>query len=506
MVLVLATGLIVWGVGQPGPPRLVRLAVSPDEAGLVTPTITVPAVAISPGGEHIAYLAGGEPNVGADQLRARALNSATSTTLVTDGLILNPFFSPNGQSVGFFDRSTAPLTLKRVPVQGGPISTICDLLTGLRGASWGADGTIIFGTLGTQGLWRVTASGGEPAPLTRIDPTRREGSHQWPHILPGGNTVLFTVVGSSVEDAQIVALSLDTLEQTVVLRGASFPRYSQTGHLLFSRAGDVWAVAFDLTSLETVGTPVAVQEGVSTKTSGAADVAISDNGTLVFIPRGTGFANQRRLLWVGRDGIEEPTAAPAQDYSYVQLSPDGGRAVVEIRGDEGIDVWVAELGRGTLQRITSESGDDTNPLWSPAGRRLVLYSTRNGRPELLWKSADGTGDVEVLASFDADVGEIRPSGWSPDGATLLVAPQNLGTGPDIGTLTPGGTANWEPLIQTPGIEGSAVVSPNGRWVAYQSTETGRYEVYVDRFPGLGDRQPVSINGGACLLGRAKATN
>ena len=134
MVLVLATGLIVWGVGQPGPPRLVRLAVSPDEAGLVTPTITVPAVAISPGGEHIAYLAGGEPNVGADQLRARALNSATSTTLVTDGLILNPFFSPNGQSVGFFDRSTAPLTLKRVPVQGGPISTICDLLDVFRKA------------------------------------------------------------------------------------------------------------------------------------------------------------------------------------------------------------------------------------------------------------------------------------------------------------------------------------------------------------------------------------
>ena len=488
---VLFTGLIVWSATRPAPARLVRLALSPDEAGPLTPTSTGPAVAISPDGEYLAYLTGGAEGIGADELRLRSLDSPTSTTLAADGPLVNPFFSPDGQSVGFWDR--VPQSLKRVSVQGGPVSTISELPAGIRGASWGADDTIVFGLNG-GGLWRVAAGGGEPEALTTPAVAQGEGPHEWPEVLPGRDAVLFTATASPIAESQIAVLSLDTLEQKVVIHDGSYPRYSPTGHLLFSRAGDVWAVAFDLSRLETIGDPVPVQEGVTTKMSRAAEFAVSDTGTLVFIPGGDSVA-QRRLVWVSRDGTEEPTAAPAGAYDYVALSPDGTRAAVEIDSGGGVDVWVAELDRGTLQRITTDPGDDTNPLWSPDGRRVLFRSARHGQPELLWKSADGTGNVEVLGSFDAGVGEVRPSSWTPDGTTLLVAVLNPGMGPDIGIVTPDATTNWEPLIQTPSLEYAAMVSPNGRWVAYNSDETGQLELYVDSFPELTNRQPVSIGGG-----------
>ena len=374
MALVLVSGLIGWSVTRPAPARLVHVALSPDDAGLLTPTAVAPAVAISPNGEHIAYLTGGAPNVGGDELRLRSLDSPMSTTLVADSGMVNPFFSPDGQSVAFWDaRSPA---LKRVSVQGGPVSTICELPAGLRGASWGADGTIVFGVNG-GGLWRVAAAGGDPEELTTPAVAQGEVAHHWPEVLPGRDAVLFTIIATPIEESQIAVLSLDTLEQKVVIRGGSYPRYSPTGHLVFNRAGDVWAVAFDLGRLETVGDPVPVQEGVSAKTSGAAEFAVSDTGTLIFIPDGESFV-QRRLVWVSQDGTEEPTAAPARAYGYVALSPDGTRAAVEITSaGTGIDVWVAELGRGTLERITSDPGDATNPLWSPMagaccfGRRVT---------------------------------------------------------------------------------------------------------------------------------------
>ena len=378
-----------------------------------------------------------------------------------------------------------PPVLKRVSVQGGPVLTICELPSGLRGASWGADGTIVFaGNAG--GLWRVAAVGGDPEELTTPAIAEGEVTHQWPEVLPGRDAVLFTINPTSSEESQIAVLSLDTLEQKVLIRGGSYPRYSPTGHLVFSRAGDVWAVVFDLSRLETIGDPVPVQGGVPTKASGAAELAVSDTGTLVFIPGDR--PAQRRLVWVTRNGTEEPTAAPARAYGYVAVSPDGTRAAVEIGSGGGVDVWVAELDRGTMQRITTDPGQDSNPLWSPDGRRVLFRSVRNGRPELLWKSADGTGNVELLASFDAGVDEVRPSSWTPDGTTLLVGVQNTGTGPDVGTVKPGGTTNWEPLIQTPSIGHGAMVSPNGRWVAYNSDETGQLEVYVDSFPELGPAQ------------------
>ena len=215
LVLLCVGGLAVWTVTRPGSPPVVRLTVAPD--GGVPPAVEInsPSIAISPSGEQLAYLTG-VAGLGAGELHVRPLATWNSETLVADGTLTNPFFSPDSQSVGFSDRSTNPPVLKRVAVRGGPASTICDLPGVLRGASWGADDTIIFGTF-DGGLWQVAAGGGEPRQLTTPDAAKMEVDHNWPEILPGGDVVLFSINTGSMEASQIAVLSLDTLEYEVVL-------------------------------------------------------------------------------------------------------------------------------------------------------------------------------------------------------------------------------------------------------------------------------------------------
>ena len=326
-------------------------------------------------------------------------------------------------------------------------------------------------------------------------PDSDQGSYRWSEILPGGNAVLFTIWAGISEASQIAVLSLDTLEQKVIIQNGSDPSYSPTGHVVYGESGRLWAVPFDLASLEPVSDPLVVLEGVLTKdNTGAVDFSVSNNGTLIFVPGGASSAFQRRLVWVSRDGDEELVPSPPQDYRYVSLSPDGTRAALEIMDNGNVDVWVAELSRGTLTRITTDPLQDQNPLWSPDGRRVLFHSRRSGSAELLWKSADGSGEVEVVATFDAGVVNIRPYSWTPDGTTVAVAPLNQDTGPDIGLLSIDGTGDWEPLIQTRSQEFEPAISPNGRWLAYRSNETGRAEVYVEEFPNLGNRRLVSLDG------------
>ena len=211
--------------------------------------------------------------------------SPISETLVAQGGLNSPFFSPDSASVGFYDRRPTTV-LKRVSMQGGPASTICDLPGDLRGASWGADGIIVFASADSaSGLWRVAAAGGEPEQLTT--PEQGDGDHLWPEILPGGEAVLFTITAGTSEETQIAVLSLTTGEQKVLLRGGAYPRYSLTGHLLYGVQADLWAVPFDLSRLEIVGDSVPVQEGVFTKPQGAANVGLSDNGSLIVAPQGS---------------------------------------------------------------------------------------------------------------------------------------------------------------------------------------------------------------------------
>ena len=416
----LITGLAVWYATRPESPRLVRFAVARDAARPVFIALQSPDIAISPDGEHIAYLTG-SVGLGAEQLHVRPLDQLTSETLVAEGELNSPFFSPDGESVGFYDRSAGPV-LKRVSVRGGPASTICDLPGDLRGASWGADGTVVFASADlTSGLWRVPAVGGEPEQLTTPDAEKGEVDHVWPEILPGAEAVLFTIGANSIEESQIAVLSLDTGEYKVVLGGA-YPRFSPTGHLLYGVQGNLWAVGFDLSRLETVGDPVPVQEGVLTKDQGSADFDVSENGSLIYVPVGAASTGQRVLVWVDRDGREEELLAPPAPYETPRVSPDGRYVAVEVRDPENPDVMVYDLQRETPTRLTFDPGFDRDPLWSPDGRRVLFGSNRDGSSaDIYAKAADGTGPVERVTTSDTDQ---SPVSWSADGQSLVI--QTLG--------------------------------------------------------------------------------
>ena len=483
-IAVVITGLATWYLTRPESPRVVRFTVSPDEAMPLVIVVQSPDVAISSDGERIAYL-DGDTGQGAEQLRVRSLGQLTSETLVSEGNLHGPFFSSDGESVGFWDgRGVA--ALKRVSVQGGPASTICELPMALRGASWGADGTIVFATAGSSsGLWQVPAVGGEPEQLTTPDPEQGELDHIWPELLPGGEAVLFTIRASSIVDSQIAVLSPVTGEQKVVVRGGSYPQLSSTGHLLYGRQGTLWAVGFDLDRLETVGDPVPVQEGVLTKPLGAADYSVSANGSLVYVSGGAG--GLFSLVWVDRQGREEPfPSLEPGDYAHPRLSPAGDRLAVELTGADGRDIWVYDLAREVFTQLTFETADDTHPVWTPDGQRIVFASRRDDGPGLFSVAADGSGTVERLT--EGGIGR-QPYSWSADGETLVLTEGE----PDAISILPmEGDSQVEPLLQTPFPTEYPRVSPDGRWIAYTGNEPIGDRVYVRPFPDVdAGRWPIS---------------
>ncbi len=484
----LLTGLAVWSVMRPAPSRLVRFTMSPDGNRALTIAAASSDVAISPDGEHIAYFTGGTSVGGAELLHVRSLDQLTSATLAAGSGPFNAFFSPDSEWVGFYDQPGP--TLKRVSVMGGPTRTICELPTNLRGASWGADDTIIFGTV-DNGLWRVAAVGGEPQPLTMPDQERGEVDHRWPEILPGGEAVVFTITGASVEESQIAVLSLDTLEQKVIIRGGSYPRYAPTGHLVYGIQGNLWAVRFDLDRLETLGDPVPVQEGVLTKGSGAVTFGFSETGSLIYVPQDAGSA--RTLVWVDRQGRESPLAITPRAYNWPRISPDGQKVIVDV-GEDNADLWLYDLETLVEEKFTFDPGSDRWPIWSMDGSEIVFSSNRGGGAENLYvKAAGGGGRVErltesplVQAAYD----------WAADGDTLVFAEVELSPVQlDTSTLRVRGSSPPQKLLSTEAWEWLPAVSPDGRWLAYESRESGSAEVYVRPFPNVSSGQWLISAGG-----------
>ena len=480
LALAVIASLAVWSVMRPAPLRLVRFAVSPEEAMRLHIAPRSPDVAISPTGDHVAYLTGGG-GLGAAQLHVRRLDQLTSETLVATGVLNSPFFSPDGASVGFYDRRSAgAAVLQRVSVRGGSTSTICELTASLFGASWGTDGTIVFATVDTSsGLWRVPAVGGEPALLTTPNLEQGELDHAWPEVLPGGHAVLFTIVASPISESQIAVLSLDTGEQKVLVRGGSFPRYALTGHLLYGVQGNLWAVGFDPDRLETRGDPVPVLEGVLMKDQGAVDVGLSEDGSLIYVPGDVGSTGQARMLvLLDREGREEVLRAPPAPYEAPRISPDGRAVAVEVRDPANTDVMVYDLERETRTRLTFDPGADGWPLWSPDGQRILFSSDRDGAANIYATAADGTGQPTRVTTGDTS---LWPQSWSSDGQTLVI---RAGFPQGIQVVSIGADGPPQDLIASDAIEAQAEVSPDGRWIAYQSNESGPFEVYVRPFPNV----------------------
>ncbi len=336
-------------------------------------------VAMSPTGTHVVYAAN-------NQLYLRALDELEAQPLTgTEGRsAAMPFFSPDGQWIGFY--SFASTALMKVALSGGAAVTVAGV-TEVFGASWGADDTIVFGQ-GVGGILRIAGTGGTPDVLVSVEPPNRASQ---PQMLPGGEAVLYTLgTGRGTPDTrQIVVEHLATGERTVVVEGGSDARYLPTGHLVYALGGTLLAVPFDVDRLEVTGGPVPVVEGVSRATAtGAANADMSRTGALVYLP-GEGAGEIRTLVWVGRDGTEEAVAAPPREYVYPRLSPDGTRVTLDDQGD-GDDVWVWDLARETLTRLTFAAKRDTYGVWTPDGQRVVFASARDGIEDLYWRAADGT--------------------------------------------------------------------------------------------------------------------
>ena len=476
----------VWVVMRPEPPQVARFSL-----GSIPPSLDTgqtPGVAFSPDGTHVAFL--GENR----QLYVQAVGQLSAVPLREALPVINPFFSPDGNWVGYWDYDGTDL--RRQSVHGGPEITIAHT-TGIDGASWGTDGTIIFGTrVNNTGLLRVSAAGGEVEQLTTLE--EGEIAHRWPEFLPGGASVLFTIFRDGSSEMEIAALDLGTSKRHTVIRGGSNPHYASTGHVVYGVDGTLLAVPFDLDGLEATGDPVPVLEGVVTQASGAAHFSLASDSSLVYVP-GTEGRVERTIIWVDRQGREQRlTSLPDDDYRSVDVSPDGSRLALEV-GDgtfasgTGGDVWIHDLARGTLNRLTTDAAGDQSPLWTPDGRQVVFGSSRGGSWGLFRRNVDGTGEAERLLP-GSNVQSLIANTWTPEGDTLVFM-RSSNNESDLALVSLGDEPAARLRLESGADERRAAISPDGNWIAYDSDRSGRSEVYVEPFPDPGDRQLISTNGG-----------
>ena len=470
----LVTGLVMWKL-RPAPPAqpVTRTAITlPADQRLAVGEN--PAVAISPDGKLLAYVA---LQGSVQQLYLRAMDKLEATAIPgTDGAV-NPFFSPDSQSLGFF----AGGKLKKVSVNGGGATTLGDAATA-RGASWGSQGAIVFIPSFGAPVQELPEVGGTPRPFTHMD---KGEVALWPELLPDGKAVLFAS-GLAVS-SQIAVHVTGTGEQRILVPvpGSTQPRYAASGHLLYLQGSTLMAAPFDVRRQVLTGEAVPVVENVQGNSDGAAQYSISSTGSLVYVSGGSQ-ANQSGLVWVSRDGKEQPLAAPPRAYRSPHISPDGRKVAV----DQDHQVWVYELARDTMTRLTFEGTQNAFPVWIPDSSRIAFQSNKDGPTSVFWQKADGSGGLEKLTSSEY----IRfPTSWSADGQLLSFGEINPTTGYDIWVLDMK-DRKAVPFLRTPFYEIGSL-SPDGRWMAYTSNESGRPEVYVQPYPGPGGKWQISTDGG-----------
>jgi len=502
----LAAGALVARVTRPAPvaPETTRslVSIAPGQPGGANPLEqrgggprpTRTAVSLSPDGKTLVFGAiwGGVP-----QLYAREMNQLSATPIAGTTGAGSPFFSPDGQWVGFW----AAGKLQKVRLAGGPAVPLCDAAS-IFGASWGSDDTIVFATARNGGLWRVSAPGGTPQVLTTLQ--EGEFSHRLPHMLPGGRAVIFTISKGAQrwDDTQVVVRSLTTGRQSVLIEGGADGRYVPTGHLVYVRLGTLMAAPFDLDRLAVTGGATGLVDGVmqaanrnlsDMENTLAGQFTVSDAGALVYLTGGALPGFERVLAWADRQGHIEPLEAPPRSYSKPRLSPDAGYISVSTQRDIR-DVWRYDIARGAFNPITVDKQSGYS-LFSPDGKRVVYRSgAAGGEDNLYWKAADGSGAAERLTT---SARSQTPSSWSPDGATIAYVEEGPSSGFfqfDIWGLSMA-DRTARPIVQTAANEMSPEFSPDGRWLAYVSNESGREEVYAQPYPGPGERQLISNNGG-----------
>ena len=440
-------------------------------------------LALSPDGRHLVYRSGGSNSGGPLMLRPMDRLDAQPLAGVTNAR--GPFFSADGRWVAFFDRTE----IRRIPLTGEPATTICKFDGFPRGGSWGDDNTIVFATNDeTTGLLRVSAGGGTPVPLTTPDRAHQEKDHLFPSMLPGGRGVLFTIEGLAQNSPPLVAvLDLRTGQRHSLIPGASQAEYiapppgsGQSGYLVYAASGALRAVRFDLTRLQILGESAVAVDHLQMARTGAGNYAVARTGTLVYLPGEQ--APPRSLVWVNREGREEPINAPPLTYAVPRLSPDGKRLVVEVRAQDH-DLWLWDFALQKLSALTLGPWMDQSPVWTPNGRQIVFASNRGAAFNAYLQNADGTGPGSQLTAGSSSE---YPTMITPDGMQVIC---NQLVNSQVGivrlALKPAGPSRPDSLINTPFEEVDAQISPDGRYLAYQSNESGRFQVYVRPFPNVG---------------------
>ncbi len=495
--IILALGLAAWATWPrpsiaPAPPMRLRV-----DLGATTPVFLTGTTALSPDGMVLAFV--GRPP--GDSLRTslyvRRLDRLDAQQLPGTESGQSPFFSPDGRWIAFFAEST----LKKIPTAGGAVVSICPA-PAPRGGSWGNDDVIVF-ALG-EGLNRVASRGGVPEVLVKPAPGVTPPTS--PQVLPGGRGILYVEAPNSDPAAGTIFvrdLARGTTKE--VLQGGRSPRYVETGHLTFVRSGTVFAVPFDLDTLEVKGGAVPVVEGVfQAPFTAIANLAISARGTLAYQPGTASLSRQAPIMWMTQAGALTSLRAAPSSFGFPRFSPDGRRLAMTMTDGRQFDIWVYDWERDILTRVTTDVGVDLSPVWTPDGTGLVFGATRgSSNLNLYWQRADGTGEARRLTT--SNVSQI-PDAFDPTGRLLVFHEGDPATTRQTLALLPierdghqlkGGTPT--PLIGGAFLKANARISADGKWMAYAANDTGTFEIYVQSFPELGERVQVSNGGGNLAL-------
>ena len=488
VAVLLAAGFgVAWAKRAPEPPAVVRFPLlSPPGTQNLSPPV------VSPDGRHIAFAADGD---GKRLIWVRALDALEPRALPGTEGVLRPFWSPDSRFLGFMSGGV----LKKVDIAGGPPTTICEAPQGADG-SWSSEGVILFDGRSADPLWRVPAAGGKPQPVV-FGQDKESGTlgAGWPEFLPDGKHFLFTL-GDSTE-MMVTVGSLDSKETKPLFKTTTRVQYADPGYLIYVRERTLVAQRFDLDSFSLEGEPVPIGQGLGSGDLGLASFSVSRNGVLVYRE---GELTGTRLVWLDRSGKETPLLDEVADYRDTAFSPDGTRVAYDmsdsVNSTRG-DIWIRDVARGVSSRFTFDAAAEINPIWSPDGRRIAYTSRAKGPGDLMIKDASGTREAEPLLVTAGE--EKYISDWSRDGKYILYAVRGEGhEGWDIFALPLEGERKPIPIVKTSFQEIWPTFSPDGKYMAYQSNESGRMEIYVHEFPEARTKWQISTGGGTQAHWRA----
>ncbi len=486
VVALLASLIIAQFHHSPMNAQAIRFSLSAPEEG-----VGFQSTSVSPDGRHVAFVTTARGKLA---IWVRALDSLTAQALPgTEDVVLFPFWSPDSRSLGFLTGAK----LKTISVSGGAPQVVCDT-TALGGGAWNPEGVIIFGT--DSGLMRVSATGGTATTLTTVDQGRQETGHHWPVFLPDGRHFLVCVRSLQLEHRGIYVGSLEGSALRRISPAYSSPAFAlgpDGEYLLFARDRALMAQAFDTAKLSLIGEPFRLADQMRyNPDNGRAFFSVSQNGVLVYDT--SPFNRNTQLVWVDRVGKQLDVAVPpGGSYGRFRLSPDEkGIAFDQADPESGSrDLWVRDLQRGSTQKLTFDPANDSHPIWSPDGSRIAWGSNRGGRFGIYEKPASGAGQDELLLVGDTQISQTMPRDWSADGHFLIYTQVDTKTYVDVWAARIDGDRKPFPLLQSPYLESQPSLSPDGRWLAYTSNESGKYEVYVTTFPNTGTKSLISTAGG-----------